>query len=151
MLLDGQITQSLESFSQNTFFIHSHMLMLALVLASLQLSKRYMVITSVIIGILMDSYYIGIIGIYALCLPIIVLLCYRIFSFVKPTGFTLLVSVIIFVTVLEVGLLLVHLIFSLATVQGVLFVTRTLGPTLLLNVGLFLILILPFKKLFGVK
>lgn len=149
MLLDGQMTRALEGFSKEVFFLHSHMLMLALVLASFQLSRRYMLTSAILIGALMDSYYIGIIGIYALCLPLIVLLCYQIFSYIEPNGFTLLLAVILFVTFLETSLLGVHLLFSLAKVDLGVFVTRTLGPTLLLNVGLFLILVFPFKKLFA--
>lgn len=149
MLLDGQMTRALEEFSKDIFFLHSHMLMLALVLASFQLTRRYMLTSAVIIGVLMDSYYIGIIGIYALCLPLIVLLCYQIFTYVRPNGFTLLLSVILFVTFLETTLLGVHLAFSLAQVDLAVFVTRTLGPTLILNVALFLVLVFPFKKLLG--
>ncbi|MGX7199396.1 rod shape-determining protein MreD [Enterococcus nangangensis] len=151
MLLDGQMTRALDSIFHQNFFIHPHTLMLALVLATFQLSRRYMLITATIIGVLMDSYYIGIIGIYALCLPLIVLLCYQIFQYVHPNAFTLLLAVIIFVTVLETSLLLVQGVFSLADVNFVNFITQTLGPTLLLNIALFLILIIPFKKLFIFK
>ncbi|WP_071130147.1 rod shape-determining protein MreD [Enterococcus timonensis] len=151
MLLDAQITRALEVVSQDTVFWHAHLLMLALVLATLKLSRRYMVISSIVIGLVMDSYYIGIIGIYALGLPLLVLLAYQIFQYVEPNLFVLLLTVIILVTFLEVALLVIQMIFSLAAIVPAVFITRTLGPTILLNVAIFLILIIPLKKLFGFK
>lgn len=151
MLLDGQLTRAFETFSKENFFIHSHILLLALVLASFQLSRRYMLVAATVIGALMDSYYLGIIGIYTLCLPLIVYVCYQVFSVLQPNAFTMLLAVILFVTFLETSLLLIQGVFSLANVDAVLFITRTLGPTLLYNLALYLILYIPFKKLFIFK
>ena len=151
MLLDGQLTRAFERFSADNLFMHSHMLLLALVLASFQLSERYMLISATVLGMIMDSYYLGILGIYTLCLPLIVLVCYQVFSVLQPNVFTMMLAVVLFVTFLETSLLVIQGVFGLAAVEPVIFITRTLGPSLLLNLVLFLLLIIPFKKLFIIK
>ena len=62
--------------------------------------------------------------------------------------FTMFFGMIIFVTGLEMVTLGIQLLFKIATVNTSFFVSRFLAPTLLLNIILFVILVIPFMKLF---
>ncbi len=151
MLLDGQIARVINSYFQHAIYFHSYLLVLALVFASFVVSKTYLLVAATIIGVMMDSYYVGIIGLYALGLPLVVLMAYFIFSHVKGNLWSIAMADVLFVTFLETALLLVHVAFSFITFHPAIFITRTLGPTLLLNILLLILLNQPLKKLFPTK
>lgn len=149
MLVDGQIARVTNSYFEHTIYFHSYLLILLIIFSTTYFSKTYLVVLTIVIGIMMDSYYIGIIGLYALGLPLVTLMAYFIFKHVNTNLWTKAMADIIFVTFLETGLLLVHVAFSFVTFHPIIFVTRTLGPTILLNLFLFVLLSLPLKKLFS--
>ena len=111
--------------------------------------KRYLLITTVVLGAIFDTYYIGVIGIYAVALPLMVFIMYSMSSYIHFNIFTEFFSMIIFVTGYELFTLAVQLIFKLVSVNNTYFITRYLGPTLLLTMILFAVFVFPFKKLFS--
>lgn len=151
LLIDGQISKILGTWTENSYFANSHLLLLAFLVAVPLLSKRYLLITSLILGILADSYYIGIIGIYAVALPATVMLMFTFANLTNTNPFTAFFGNIIFVTAYELIVILIQIIFQLSNVRPVIFVTSVLGPTFLLNMIFFVIFIFPIKKLFAVK
>ena len=60
--------------------------------------------------------------------------------------FTEFFSMIIFVTGYELFTMVVQLIFKLAVVNNTYFITRFLGPTLLLNMIIFVLFIFPLRN-----
>lgn len=58
---------------------------------------------------------------------------------------------IIFVTFFELFIVGLQLMFNLIRIDLIYFVTQLLAPTLLLNIGLYLLSMYPFKKLFWKK
>ena len=64
------------------------------------------------------------------------------------TGFF---GIVIFTTLYELIAVLIQVAFHLADVSPILFITRVLGPTLLLNMVWYVILSYQLKKLFSVK
>ncbi|WP_165005237.1 MULTISPECIES: rod shape-determining protein MreD [unclassified Enterococcus] len=149
MLIDGHMTRMLGEWTHGVYMPTAHFLILALLCCSLKFSKRYLLITTIIIGAIFDAYYIGVIGIYAVAIPVIVLLMYSMKKIIHINVFTEFFSMIIFVTGYELFTMLVQLVFKLAVVNSTYFITRFLGPTLLLNMILFVLFIFPFKKLFS--
>lgn len=60
MLIDGQLTQAAGNLTDNVYFANAHFLLLAFLMAVPNLSKRYLLITALVLGLISDSYYIGI-------------------------------------------------------------------------------------------
>ncbi|WP_368259636.1 rod shape-determining protein MreD, partial [Enterococcus sp. 2201sp1_2201st1_C11_2201SCRN_220225] len=65
--------------------------------------------------------------------------------------FTMFFGTVILVTVYEILPLAIQVLFNLTSVKVSLFASRFLGPTLLINLLLFVLFIFPFKRLFGTK
>ena len=65
--------------------------------------------------------------------------------------FTMFFGTVILVTAYELLTVSIQLLFNLTTVSWNFFIARFLGPTLLLNLLLFVIFVFPFKKLFAAK
>lgn len=144
MLLDGQLTRLLERWTQDNYIASAHLLLIAFLCGARYLPKNYLIITALIIGCLYDLYYIGIIGIYAVAFPMIVWIMYILNKTLYQNIFTMFFGMIIFVTGLEMVTLGIQLLFKIATVNTSFFVSRFLAPTLLLNIILFVILVIPF-------
>lgn len=151
MLFDGQLTRLVDNVAGDAYIANAHLLILGLMCASFRLPKRYMLITALVLGCLYDLYYIGILGINAVTFPAIVWLMDAVRDVMYRNIFTMFFGMIIFVTSYELITLLIQLFFKMADVSNTYFVTRFLGPTLLLNLALFVICIFPFKKLFLVE
>ena len=103
------------------------------------------------IGSLFDLYYLGILGIYAVVFPVTIWLMYLIYGILFENDFNLFFGMIIFVTFFELFIVGLQLMFNLIRIDLIYFVTQLLAPTLLLNIGLYLLSMYPFKKLFWKK
>lgn len=147
MLTDGQISNALRGLTNNNMFLNSHLLLIGLILGSLYYNKRYMVILSIVIGIIFDVYYYSIIGINMVSLPLTVLLIYIVFEYVRPSIVSILLSLVIFITIMDSSAYLLQALFELINSDLLGFITRNLGPTLLMNTLLFLLLSYPIKKI----
>lgn len=110
-----------------------------------------MITWSSIIGLLYDSYYYNILGVNFVLLPIMVMLTYLLFEHVIPNTYTIILSVIIFVTTLSIGRASMLVLFNLTNGTALDFFVRTLAPTLGINILLILLLIIPLKRWFNVK
>ncbi|MBL1228656.1 rod shape-determining protein MreD [Enterococcus sp. BWB1-3] len=149
MLTDGQLTMWAENLVDNVYFPSAHFLLLAYVTMIPNLTKRYVIISSVILGLICDSYYIGVLGIYTVALTVTVVLMYtfqKVLDTNIPTAFF---GMVIFVTCYELISVVLQMIFRLSNVGPIIFITRTLGPTLLFNMLLFVLFYYPLKKLFS--
>ncbi|MBA0972283.1 rod shape-determining protein MreD, partial [Enterococcus gallinarum] len=63
MLIDGHLTRMFVEWSNGQYMASAHFLILALLFCSMKFSKRYLLITTVVLGAIFDTYYIGVIGI----------------------------------------------------------------------------------------
>lgn len=151
LLFDGQLTGFMDIWGHNNYFAVSHLLLIVLMLSAVNLPKSYMLPASLILGFLYDTYYVGIIGIYMVTFFLLTLLIYQLNETINTNVFTMFFGMIIFVTLFEICSLFLQVVFQLTDVNVVLFISRVLGPTLLLNVVLFFILIYPLRKLFVIK
>ena len=147
MLADGQLSNLLRATTNNYFYLNSHLLLIGLILGSLYYNKRYMVVLSIVIGIIFDVYYYSIIGINMVSLPLTVLLIYVVFEYVRPSIISILLSLVIFITIMDSSAYLLQALFELIDSDLLGFITRNLGPTLIMNSLLFLVLSYPIKKI----
>lgn len=147
MLLDGQISNLLRVATTNAVYLNSHLLLIGLILGCLNLNKRYLVVMSIVLGIIFDVYYYSIIGINMVSLPLTVMLIYVVFDYVRPSILSILLSLVIFITIMDSSAYLIQAVFKLINGDLLGFITRNLGPTLIMNVILFVILSYPIKKI----
>lgn len=150
MLIDGHISSAILGIFSVPMDFTSNLLLLFLMFATFQMEKNYLVIFSSVIGLLYDSYFYNVIGINLILLPLIVLVMYALFEHVYPNTFTLIMSFIVFVTTLSVGRVLMLTIFKLTHTTILDFFARTLAPTLLVNIILISVLVIPLKRMFNV-
>lgn len=146
MLLDGQISNVLRLVSGNYIFLNSHLLLLGLIVGCLSFSRRYMVILSLFLGLLFDTYYYSILGINMVSMPLTVLLIYVVFEYVEPSIFSILLSLVIFITIMDGSAFILQALFKLIQGDTLNFIVRNLGPTIMMNVGIYFLLSWPLKK-----
>ena len=103
---------------------------------------------SFVLGLFYDCYYLGIIGIYTVCLTVMVWLLYVFHGVIYQNLYTMFFALVIFVTGYEVILLVTQILFKLSATTSVFFISRYLAPTLLVNIILFAITLIPLKRLF---
>lgn len=145
-LLDAHITRIIASLTNNVYVANAHLALLVLMIISRVVNERFLLGTALVLGILYDLYYIGVIGIYAVIFPLLVMLFYL--SKNNPTKYSnSFFTVVISVTLFELISLLLQTVFGLTGVSSDFFVPRYLGPTLLFNILTFVILIFPLEKI----
>ncbi|MHC5227948.1 rod shape-determining protein MreD [Enterococcus sp. LJL99] len=149
MLIDGQLTWASEALTDGAYLASAHLMLLAFMMATQSFSKRYLLITAIIIGMICDSYYLGVIGIYTVALTGTVMLMFTFIRVIHMNLLTGFFGMIIFVTVYELIAVGLQVIFQLSNVMPTLFITKVLGPTLLFNMLIYVVFSYPFKRLFS--
>ena len=148
MLIDAHITNFFTNFNHNTSIWQSELLLLVMLFAAGYLPQRYMILSALTIGVLFDLYFLGLIGVYAVALPVAVWLMYVFHSIYYQNLMTLFFSWIVSLTVVQLVTLGIQLMFKITTIKGEFFVTNSFAPTLVLNIIYFAILMFPLKKFF---
>lgn len=147
MLLDGQLTQL---FSHHALMLTSCLFLIFLTYSILQHSYRYMIIVAFLIGIIYDSYYIGIYGIASLLFPLIVLFVYNIRKIVFENRLTRIFTIIIIVSAFEFFSAVIMWLFQLSTFNFGNYIIYEMAPSLVLNIAYALILQFPLEHFYGV-
>lgn len=148
MLIDAHSTRIFTGWSQGDYIWSVHFLLLLMLFSAASMPKNFMVILSLVLGSIFDLYYIGVLGIYAVTLPLVVWMMYLFYDTLYRNFFTYFFGMIILITGFEIVTLGIQYFFQLTGVQFVFFITRFLAPTLFINIVLFFILYYPLKKLF---
>ncbi|MDH6364260.1 rod shape-determining protein MreD [Enterococcus sp. PF1-24] len=148
ILIDTQVTKFLERVSQGIFVGNAHLVILVALVAVPFLSRKYLLSVMICLGLLYDCYYTGVIGIYTVALPLVVFFMYSMKTAVYTNIFTMFFGWVIAITGYELYIVIIHLVFQLGRVNTLFFVTRYLGPSLLLNILLFIVFVYPFQKIF---
>lgn len=148
MLVDGQVTQLLSSISGGTLTPVSHLLLIFMVYTVTQHRHSYVVIVALLIGMIYDSYYLGVFGVATLLFPLIVLFVYNIQMTVFTNRWTRLFTIIIIVTAFELASNLIIGIVGLSQFDLINFVVYQLAPTLLLNIVFSVVLQFPLEHFY---
>lgn len=148
MLIDGQITRFLLAASQDQYIWRAHLTLLTMLFAARYLPKYYLILVALVTGSLFDLYFIGLLGIYAVAFPLVIWLVYLLHGTLYENYFNLFFGFVILLTVFEVVIVVIQLLFNLITVDPTYFITRLLGPSLLLNMLFLIIGFYPLKKIY---
>lgn len=147
MLVDTHLTVFLSSLSEFHYIWNAHLVLIVFLWAAYSLPKTPLIVTGFVIGLFYDCYYLGIIGIYTVCLTVMVWLLYTFHGVIYQNLYTMFFAWVIFVTGYEVILLVGQILFKLSTTTSVFFISHYLAPTLLVNIILFTITFIPLKRL----
>ncbi|MCH4008456.1 rod shape-determining protein MreD [Companilactobacillus sp.] len=148
--LDGLIKWAfLNNMNTGDLTFVPQLMLMVLVMLTIRIDSRRMILTyGIIFGLIYDSYYFGIIGLYTILLPLILVgIDHYKFLFSK-TSVGLEMSVyFLSLTALQSGVFLLEKLFRLASADVGDFITFILGPTLLWNIVVFFVLYVPFANL----
>lgn len=151
MLVDGHVSSAMMGMLSIPMTFTSHLVLLILMFSTFKVSQTYLMICATIIGLLYDSYFYNVLGINLILFPIIVFFMYRLFEYVEPNTLTLILSFIVFVTLISIGRAVLLSIFKLTTANFLDFFTRNLAPSLLINVLYICLLVIPLSKVYDVN
>ena len=132
MFLDGGLTQVFaKQMFTNTMAMESRLVLLFIVMAVCYGNVEHLVMWSAIVGLFYDMFYTGILGVFTMILPLMVLLIYLID-----------ITIVTFLFFWANSLV----DFTDATITDL--IGRTLGPTLIYNLAWFVVLFLPLEHFF---
>ncbi|GFH43104.1 rod shape-determining protein MreD [Lactococcus hodotermopsidis] len=146
MLFDAQLTQLI---STNVMTITSSLFLIFLTYSILQHSYRYMMIVAFVMGVIYDSYYIGVYGIASLLFPLIALFVYNIRQTVFANRLTRIFTVIIIVEAFEFFSGAMTLVFQIAKFNVWHYIIYQMAPSLCLNIFLAILLQTSLEKFYG--
>jgi len=150
MLIDGHVSSAMMGMMSIPMAFTSHLVLLVLMFSTFKVTQSYLMICATVIGLLYDSYFYNVLGINLILFPILVFCMYTLFEYVEPTPLTLILSFIIFVTLLSVGRAVLLSVFKLTNATFLDFFTRNLAPSLLVNTIYICLLTVPLSKLYGI-
>ncbi|MFD1319460.1 rod shape-determining protein MreD [Loigolactobacillus zhaoyuanensis] len=149
MLLDGSFSylfgSTLHSFP-DTMIIRLVVLGLVLVYFFAPNFPNLMIV-ALILGLVYDSFYTGILGVYMFLFPLIIFLTRWIAQFFAPAPLVVGAIYLIDLTVLESLVYGMNIFMGLTTMALGDFIPNILGPTLALNLVLFIFLYFPLRQL----
>ena len=148
LIMDGIIMNVFSShLISNQYVLTPRLVLFVLVIFTFFFPKQPLFLYAVLFGLIYDSFYSGILGLYAAGFGTIIYLLKKIHKYVVPSAVMLIIIYILALTSLEVFIFLIYLFLGHAEITFQLFVVTKLGPTLLLNIVLFIMLYYPFYKL----
>ena len=148
MLIDGQLSYLLSSIFSYHLMISSHLFLLGLLYFYHEKDNIFILLSSMVLGIIFDVYYLNIIGIMLVLLPIIVFIISRVSKSFFFGIFQTLVFYIIILFLFEIiGFVLSYLI-GMTTMSLPQFITYSFAPTLIYNFLMYLIVHRILKKIF---
>ena len=149
LLLDGSFSYNFTSwmFTPKTS-MESRLLLLWLILAVCYLKYDKIIWWAFLVGMLYDLYYSGILGIFTFLFPLMIYLNREVFEFLETSPILVFSIYLIDVTLLTTLSYAISSLLGLTSVLGTDFIAKVLGPTLIYNMFFFVVLYVPFKKIF---
>lgn len=147
LLCDGLIASV---FSNQLYTATSDMvprlIIICLIVFSFCVDRHYMILFGILFGLLYDSYYVGILGLYTSLFPVIIYLSDKLRKILNPNLLVLVLILIIQISLSETVLYGFYSVIDLTAIDFSVFLANRLGPTLLLNSVFLLVLYYPLKK-----
>lgn len=149
LFLDGALSGHWANylFTQTTF-MESRLVLLWLVMAVCYSDARHIFVWATVAGLLFDSYYTGILGLFTVMLPLIVYLTREIMKYFTPSFIVVLLIYLIDITVLTILFYWANVLIGFTSVSIADFIGQNLGPTLIYNLACYVILFMPLHWLF---
>lgn len=147
-LLDGVLAALFsETLYGSDYILVPRLTVILLVMMSFYLPRNRMLVIAILFGLLFDSYYVGVLGIYVALFPIIVYITEKLTKVLHPNPIVVGMMFIIDLSLVETTLYFFYTILKETTMDFNTFMVERLGPTLLLNVVIFIFLYYPLQKL----
>ncbi|MQS74960.1 rod shape-determining protein MreD [Companilactobacillus halodurans] len=148
--LDGLMKWAfLNNMNHVTVNVLPQLMLMVIIMLTMRIDNRRQLLTyGIIFGLIYDSYYYGIIGLYTVLLPLIMVgIDHFKFLLIKNNmGYDLSIY-FLSLTFLQSGIYLLESLLQQTSTSVFDFITYTLGPTLLWNVVVFFILYVPLNNL----
>ncbi|TGD25310.1 rod shape-determining protein MreD [Companilactobacillus suantsaicola] len=148
--LDGLMKWAfLNNMNRGTVIILPQLMLMAIVMLTMRIEdRRQLIIYGVVFGVIYDSYYYGIIGLYTVLLPLLMVGIdhFRFLLIKNNMGYDLSIYFLA-LTFLQSGIYLLEKLLQQTSTDALDFITFTLGPTLLWNILVFFLLYVPLAKL----
>lgn len=152
LFIDGSVSQVFSShLFQPTAIMVSHLVVLWLICAVLFEDRYEMPIArwAAVAGVIFDLYYTGIFGVYVFIFPLTVYVTRLMVKMISPNFLSGLLIYFIDITVVEALSYLASRMIHLTSMAGSDFLVTTLGPTLALNLALFVVLYFPIRWVYN--
>jgi|SRR5699024_10165934 len=149
LFLDGSLSHLLsQSFFTTSVAVESRLILLWFVMAICYGQVDHVFTWSAIVGLVFDLFFTGILGIFTLLLPFMVYLTRNVLTFFNRSFIVVLLIYLIDITVLTTLFYWANALIGFTSVSGVVFIGRTLGPTLAYNLATYVILYWPLRLFF---
>jgi len=152
LFLDGSVSQAFAThLFRNSSVMISHLVILWLVCAVLFEDQVDIPVGrwAAVAGAIFDLYYTGIFGVYVFIFPLIVYVTRQLANYISPNFLSGLLIYFVDITLVEALSYLASRVVHLNNMAGSTFLVTTLGPTLALNLALFVILYFPIRWVYN--
>lgn len=151
LLIDGQMSRFFAEIFQYEILPIVHLTLIFLIYSVKKHSLTYLLVLGVLLGIIYDSYFLGVVGIATAVLPLIFLFVNEIQTIVFTNRWTKLFTTIIIVFIFELAVYLMQYAFQIVSVNVLVFIVKQLAATLVLNIFLMLLLEKPLEYFYRDK
>jgi len=147
--LDGLMKWAfLNNMNRGVVVVLPQLMLMIIVMLTMRIdNRRQLIIYGVVFGLFYDSYYYGIIGLYTILMPLLMVgIDHFKYLLVKNNmGYELSIY-FLSLTFLQSGIYLLERLLQQTSTSVFDFITYTLGPTLLWNIVVFFILYIPLAN-----
>lgn len=134
VLLDGFITSTwTSSLETGLGLIIPRTIVLMIIILSFHYKESFMLGNAAVFGFIMDTYYLGFIGIYMASFVLIAYLTYNLKRIIHPNVLSYTLIAILGITLIEVLIYGIMRILAISTIPFQLFLVSRLSATLLFN------------------
>lgn len=148
LLLDGGLTfMFYEQLLIGGGLMVPRLFFIGLIIFSFYLPIHDLNIYAILFGLLYDSYYTGVLGIYIAVSLIVVNIVHKLKKHVQSNVLEMGLVAMILIVILEIIVYLVYYAVGIAGIPFIEFIVSRVGPTIILNAVFFLLLYFPISQL----
>ena len=150
LILDGFLINAFPGqFVSEEYILVPHLALFGFVLFSYYFPKQPMQLYAILFGLLFDSYYSGILGVYAVAFAVIVYFVKKMQRFLAENVFVLALLFIVAIVMVDSFVFGFYSLMDITQLDFSAFASERLGPTIVLNIVLFIVIYYPLFKLVG--
>lgn len=134
VLTDGFITSAWAGSLETSFgLIVPRMIVLMIIILSFHYKENFMLVSAGIVGFIMDTYYLGFIGVYVASFIMVAYLSYNFKRIIQPNVLSYTLVSVIGLTLIETVVYGIMRILGVTSISLQMFIVSRLGATLLFN------------------
>ena len=146
-LMDGVMMNHFSVFLiESGYTLVPRIVVITLVLLTFIIDHSSMFWFAVMVGVMYDSYYSGILGVYMAIFAVIVRVIGHIRGKISINPFTLGLALIFLLTITETGVYIIYTLIGIQHLTVQQFLVQRLGSSLILNIVLYYLLYIPLKN-----